>query len=146
MGQLVDKDMWNIDVHGKRFPGQFWEKEQLVLGNLSPPYHMYAQGGCCIMSTDLVNGVVRVANTVPKKNYFEKHEDHDVSTMAFVSTIIEGDPNYAAAISLKQMTTRSLFWKYPIKREHRKWKGYWKHEMWRMCEIVPDLWPSSAFS
>jgi hypothetical protein len=139
VGQLVDKDMWNIDLYGKRFPGKFWPKEKLVLDHLQPPYHMYAQGGCYIMSTDLVKGVVRVANTVPKENYFEQHEDHDVTTMAFISTVLKDDPNYAATMSLKQMTTLSLFWKHPVKRDHIRWSRIWKNEIRRMGRNVNNV-------
>ncbi len=139
VGQLVDKDVWNVQNYGKRFVTDFWEKEKLVLEHLQPSYHIYAQGGCYILSTDLVKGIVRVANTVPKENYFEQHEDHDVTTMAFISTVIKGDPNYAATMSLKQMTTLSLFWKHPVKRQRRSWSAVWRNEKKRMERIVQTM-------
>jgi hypothetical protein len=139
VGQLVDKDVWNVEKYGKRFVTDFWEKEKLVLEHLLPSYHIYAQGGCYLMSTDLVNGVVRVANTVPKENYFEQHEDHDVTTMAFISTVMKEDPNYAATMSLKQMTTLSVFWKHPMKRRRKNWAVAWRNERQRMERILRNM-------
>ena len=137
VGKLVDKDTWAVSKPGNRFPKAFRANEEMVLKNVFNN-HIYAQGGCYIMSTDLVNGVVRVANNVPRDDYFEQVEDHDVTTMAFISTVVKEDPNYAATMSLKQMTILSLFWRHPVKRNRKTWAVEWNDENSRMKAILQN--------
>lgn len=61
------------------------------------------------------------------RTYAEQHEDHGISAMAFINTVTE-DPSYAATISLKQMTAINLFWKHPLRRDHKKWGAVWNAE------------------
>lgn len=92
--------------------------------------HLYAAGQCYILSADLCK---TVALEAPKSHgYREGHEDHDVSAMAFHSTL----PMSFHFLSLQQQ-----FWKHPVKRyshpkQVRRWRTTWYKESVRLSKVL----------
>jgi Galactosyltransferase len=78
-GAPVDKSWWNMEKDHSKKSEPYFNKHYSSM-------HLYAAGQMYIMSHDLVNGVAHVAaNDEDMIKYTEGHEDHDVSTMAFLA-------------------------------------------------------------
>jgi Galactosyltransferase len=128
-GAVVDKAGWKMDnTHSK-------QTEQLFLTYYNG-VHLYAAGQMYIMSHDLVIGVAHVAASDKEMIHFaEGHEDHDVSTMAFLSLKDDEKDN---PIKLVMIPHTDSFWKHPMKLRYgvSNWKEKWDSETARVKNLA----------
>jgi len=130
-GLFADKWWWGHDLHGEE---QYHSTEKAIRAKYGGALHLYAQGQWYLMSPDLAAAAAKAArDTETSKLYLEHHEDHDVSTMAFV-----GAEKPVHVIIIGQF---ERFWTHGVKMSIKleKFNKMWWKEMDRHRENVKKL-------
>lgn len=101
--------------------------------------HIYAAGEMYILSTDLAKSTVQFIEMNPvmkdignARNYLAGHEDHDVSTFAFISANESKDP-----MTLVMIPRDQKWWRHPLKRKGKgnRWTKTWRLEQERIKRL-----------
>ena len=105
-GAPVDKAWWKLSSDKV-------EKQEPYFKSQYSSLHLYAAGQMYILSSDLAKGVAHVADT-EDPHYKAGHEDHDVSTMAFLALKEEVDK----PIKFIMLPYSDPFWNHPLKLKY----------------------------
>ena len=129
-GTPVDKAGWKLSEDDTKKQEAFFIQEYSSL-------HFYAAGQMYMLSQDLAAGVSYVAaQPNVTKTYLAGHEDHDVSTMAFLALQYEID-NPIKFVMIPQVHN---WWLHNLKFKFgiSKWKATWDAEISRMGRMYSN--------
>lgn len=126
-GQPVSKNKWK--------PEKLSPEKERHFGKYYGGTHTYVAGQLYILSRDVAAGVARIASSGSAKTYLEYFEDHDISLMAFMNQVADGEDHPMRFIMIQ---SHRPFWNHPVKIKHgvNKWKRFWTAEMKRIQQIV----------
>ena len=128
-GTIVDKQWWPKKSDKENdIKEAYFNKRYSTL-------HLYAAGQMYIMSQDLAEGVGEVCSNLNEtRTYSEGHEDHDVSTYAFMA--LRDSMDYP--IKLIIIALDNPWWRHETKLRYgvRKWRKSWDEEIVRMRKII----------
>jgi hypothetical protein len=135
-GTIVDKAWWPKKTDKENnIKEAYFNKRYSTL-------HLYAAGQMYIMSQDLAQGVAEVCATSNETKVFsEGHEDHDVSTFAFMA--LKDSMDYP--IKLIIIALDNPWWKHETKLRYgvRRWRKSWDEEIIRMKKIIMgEMYPN----
>ena len=109
--------------------------------------HVYAEGQWYLLSRDLAESTVKIASNKTELTYLEYTEDHDISTMAFISV---------DAMHLILISRVNRHWVHPVKQSARtRFKAIWERELNRTAHLYdyrpyldahPELTQSQAIT
>jgi hypothetical protein len=127
-GTIVDKRWWpEKSDEENNIKEAFFRKRYSSL-------HLYAAGQMYIMSRDLAQGVAEVCSSNATVTEAEGHEDHDVSTYAFMA--LKGSMDHPLKLFIIAMD--NVFWTHKTKTRFgvRRWRKSWDDEISRLRRVI----------
>lgn len=136
-GSIVSKENWDGE--------EYAEEREMVFRKAYGKMHVYAEGQWYLLSRDLATSTVETARDKTDVSYLEYTEDHDISTMAFISV---------EAMHLILLKRQNRHWIHPVKQSKKfHFRTVWDRELNRTAHLFdyrpyldahPEMWPSNV--